>query len=42
MAEMKQNEDILSDSNETAENSSDQAQAPAQDESLDNLQAELG
>jgi molecular chaperone GrpE len=42
MAEMKQNEDILSDSNETAENTSDQAQAPAQDESLEKLQAELG
>jgi molecular chaperone GrpE len=42
MAEMKQNEDILSDSNETTENTSDQAQAPPQDESLEKLQAELG
>jgi molecular chaperone GrpE len=41
MAEMKQNEDILSENSETTENVSDQAQAPAQDAPLEKLQTEL-
>ncbi len=41
MAEMKQNEDILSENSETTENVSDQAQAPLQEAPLEKLQTEL-
>lgn len=41
MAEMKQNEDILSENSETTENVSDQAQGSAQDGSLEKIQSEL-
>ena len=41
MDEMKHDEDILSENSEPAENMADQAQAPAQDASLEKVHAEL-
>jgi molecular chaperone GrpE len=42
MTEMKQDEDILSESSETTENVSDQKQANTQEVSVEKLQADLG